>query len=195
VITIQAAPVAPAPQPVIVHQAQPQTQGRVALHAHAGAIVSGDIEMGGVSGALRLRPNPRYAVELGAGAYAGRDANGQDRFEIPITVDGMVFLNPENALQAYLMAGVGVSTARTEGLNENTGSAAPRRMLHLGGQVGAGLEWRLSDNLAINADVRGFLRQRIDQEEEPEFVNAETGEETDTSAGALATIGATFYLN
>ena len=178
-----------------MHQAQPQTEGRVALHAHAGAIVSGDIEMAGATGALRLRPNPRYAVELGAGAYAGRDANGQDRFEMPITVDGMVFLNPQNALQAYLLAGVGVSKARTEGLNENTGSADARRMLHVGGQVGAGLEWRLSDNLAINADVRGFLRQRIDQEEEPEFINAETGEETDTSAGALATIGATFYLD
>ena len=184
------------PAPVVVNQPQARpTEGRVGLHGRVGTTLSDNVQMAGVGGALRLRPNPHFAVDLGTGIYAGTDANDQDRVEIPITVDGLYFINPQNALQAYLLAGVGVSTARTEGMDPNTGNMDERHMVHIGAQAGAGVEWRLSRSLALNADVRGFIRQRVNQDERPEFINAETGQETDTSAGAVATLGATLYFN
>jgi len=152
--------------------------------------------MGGVAGSIRFRPQPRFAAEIGMGVYAGTDANGQERVETPLTLNGMVFFNEERTAQPYLMAGIGISRARTNGLNANTGINEERELLHIGGQIGAGLELRLSDNIAINADVRGFLRQNIGgTSDQPEFTNPDNGDTTNTSAGALATVGATFYLN
>jgi opacity protein-like surface antigen len=196
IVTVQAAPVQPQPTYVAHQVTTVRTNGTVALHAETGGLFGADAQMGGVGGSIRFRPQPRFAAEIGLGVYAGTDANGQDRVETPLTLNGMVFFNETGRVQPYLMAGVGVSRAHTQGLNTNTGSSAERELFHIGGQVGAGLELRLSDNIAINGDVRGFIRQNIGETAaQPEFTNPDNGETTNTSAGALATVGATFYFN
>jgi hypothetical protein len=67
---------------------------------------------------------------------------------------------------------------------------------YFGAQAGIGLELRLSRHFAINGDVRGFIRGRIDDQAQysPEFVNTTTGQTTNTSGGGLLTLGMTFYF-
>jgi hypothetical protein len=77
---------------------------------------------------------------------------------------------------------------------------------YFGGQVGAGLELRLTRVLAFNADIRGFIRNRTDQlaDSQPEFEqpagcgsnpNAYPGcRTTNTSGGGLLTGGMTLYF-
>ena len=65
---------------------------------------------------------------------------------------------------------------------------------YIGGQLGLGVEWRISPVFALSADIRGFLRTRIDEDrdERPEFVDGSRS--TNTSAGALGTLGMHFYF-
>jgi len=75
------------------------------------------------------------------------------------------------------------------------GAAFDAQYGYFGGQAGAGFELRVGRVLALNADLRGFLRTRIDSgaQSQPEFVDA-LGHTTNTSAGALFTAGMTFYF-
>jgi hypothetical protein len=166
------------------------------LHAHLGGMIGGSVRMGGLTGALRLRrPSERLALDFGIGAYAGEDFNGLDRTEVPLTVDLLAYLNPRDQLQIYGLAGLGVSFAHAQGASPNGGSFMDRSYAHVGGEVGVGLELRLSRWFALTGDVRAFLRQRVDQDSEPEFTDPEDpNRQTDTSTGALATIGATLYF-
>ncbi|MEM7446911.1 MAG: hypothetical protein AAF355_01565 [Myxococcota bacterium] len=202
VVMVQPAP--PPQQVVVVHQPQPRvvttrtttllpTDAELGIHAHIGGFLGAEVQMGGATGAIRYRPIPRFALDFGIGGYAGTDYNGQDRVEVPLTIDALLYVNPSHPLQAYFLAGVGVSWAFVEGVNENTGRYEERDLAHLGGQIGVGLEWRLFKHLAFTADIRGFLRRRIDDDPQPEFVN-DDGETTDTSGGGLGTIGVTLYF-
>lgn len=184
----------PAPPPVVYQQTTIESRLEVGLHGRVGGVFGQNVQMGGVHGALRLRPNGndgRFALDLGVGAYGGTDYNGDNRAEVPITVDALMYLNPRDEFQVYLLAGAGVSWAHTEGDFGEDG----RNMMHVGGEAGLGVEWRLSRHWAVSADVRGFIRQRVDSDERPEFVDPENGRETDTSGGGVATLGATFYFN
>ena len=57
---------------------------------------------------------------------------------------------------------------------------------YFGGQAGVGLEFRLSKVVALNFDMRGFIRSRIDDHKSdyPEFVSNE-GKTTNTSGGGI----------
>ena len=159
---------------------------KVGIHFDVGGTFGRDITMGGFSGALRFRPAPHFGLDLGAGYFAGNDFEGDFRTEIPITANMLFFVNPKSKVQFYLLLGPGVSFARKDMLTE------VRTMTYVGGQGGAGLEFRLAPAFALNVDVRGFIRQRVDPDPRPEFVDG--ARTTDTSAGALATFGATFYF-
>lgn len=208
VVVIQQAP-PPPQQQVVVMQPQQQVvvaqprrrwtmddanRRRVGFHAEIGGIVGGQVQMGGFAAGLRLRPIPFLGVDLTAGIYGGSDYVGNNRFEIPIRVDVRFFVNPRSRVQFYTLVGAGVSLARAEDpITLNT-----RDFTHVGGEVGAGLEFRLNPHIALNFDVRGFLRQRVDSDPRPEYVEVDGFgnilRTTNTSGGATLNLGGTIYF-
>ncbi|MEM8608392.1 MAG: hypothetical protein AAGF92_14885 [Myxococcota bacterium] len=159
---------------------------KVGLHFDVAGAFGGDLAMGGFTGALRLRPAKHFALDLGSGYLAGRDSTGAYRSEVPVTANMLFFVNPQHKVQFYFLLGGGASFGRREELGE------VRDMIHAGGQLGAGLEFRIARGFALNLDVRGVVRQRVDNDPRPEFIDGTRG--TDTSAGAVTTFGATVYF-
>jgi hypothetical protein len=156
--------------------------------------------MGGVGVSLRYRPVPAFAFDLGADVLAGNDYNGFQRVEVPISLNGILYLNPKSRVQLYLEGGAHISRAQVR-----SDFAAPQLHLmddgsqyganytYFGGQGGGGLEFRLSRHTALNLDVLGFVRKRIDDGRAPEFIDPETNRTTNTSGGALIRGGLTFW--
>jgi hypothetical protein len=204
VVYVQPAP-PPPPQTVYVQQ-PPVTQRRVVqdrypysslgLQLHADGLFGEDLFMGGGGAGFRIRPMPHIAIDLGAGLYAGQDYNGLDRVEVPVTTDLLFFFNPQHRFQFYALVGVGMSWSHAEGMNVHTNQFVSREYFHLGGQAGLGLEWRISRGFALNVDVRGFIRHRIDESSEPEFTERVDGrwQSTDLSGGLVSRVGMTFYF-
>jgi len=164
----------------------PKRDRKVGLHFDVGGTFGPQVVMGGFSGALRFRPNEHLGIDLGSGYFAGNDYQGFYRTEVPVTANLLLFVNPQHKLQVYFLLGPGLSFGRVDTLNE------VRRMTHVGGQAGVGLELRVAPAFALNVDVRGILRHRIDSDPRPEFFDGTRG--TNTSGGALLTFGATFYF-
>ncbi|MGB8330953.1 MAG: outer membrane beta-barrel protein [Polyangiales bacterium] len=164
----------------------PKRDRKLGLHFDVGGTFGPDVLLGGFSGALRFRPKEYLGIDLGSGYVVGNDYQGFYRTEIPLTADLLFFVNPQHKLQVYFLLGPGVSFGRVDMFDE------VRHMTYVGGQVGLGLELRLAPAFALNVDVRGVLRHRVDDDPRPEFTDGERT--TDTSAGGVLTFGATFYF-
>jgi hypothetical protein len=164
----------------------PKRDRKVGLHFDVGGTFGPQVVMGGFSGALRFRPKEHVGIDLGSGYFAGNDYQGFYRTEIPLTVNALFFVNPQHKLQLYFLVGPGLSFGRVDTFNE------VRRMTHVGGQAGVGLELRLVPAFALNVDVRGVLRHRIDSDPRPEFIDGTRS--TNTSGGAVLTFGGTLYF-
>ena len=176
----------PAQQPAAKPPPPKQRDRKLGLHFDFGGTFGPRVLMGGFGGALRFRPKEHIGIDLGSGYYAGNDYQGFYRTEIPVTANFLFFLNPQHKFQFYFVLGPGLSFGRVDTINE------ARRMTHIGGQAGAGVELRLAPAFALNADVRGVIRHRIDNDPRPEFFDGVRG--TNTSGGALLTFGGTFYF-
>lgn len=190
----------PVQHDVVVDIAPPRLN--IGLHGSLAAATSADVAMGGMTGAVRLRPGRHLGLDLGMGVFGGTDYNDAARIEVPFFADLLFFVNPRDSLQVYGLAGVNVSYA-TAGETTVDGRIDPlnsREFAYAGASAGLGLEWRVSPNLGLNVDWRGFVRQRVDEHDsEPEFIerNARgepTGRTTDTSGGGLLSLGATVYF-
>jgi opacity protein-like surface antigen len=164
------------------------------LHLEGATIghgTGGDASMGGGGLGLRLKPTRYFGIETDVDFVGGTDYQGDNRNETAVTFNGLFFLNPRSRFQLYLLAGFGWSSAHvtsdTSSLDAHYG--------YFGGQIGAGLEFRVSRNFALNVDLRGFLRGRTDQlaQSQPEFTSAD-GRTTNTSGGGLFTAGMTIYF-
>ena len=164
---------------------------------------SGDAAMGLIGLGLRFRPVPAFAIEANIDVAGGTDYNGFRRTETMGTMNALVYLNPKSRAQFYLLGGIGVSSARVS-TNSDTWdtsnmygggyySYGDQKYTYFGGQGGAGIEIRLSRVVALNFDVRGFVRSRVDNRGGPEFIDA-SGRTTNTSGGALVNGGITFYF-
>jgi hypothetical protein len=197
----------PQPQPQVVYMQQPVVRqvvrqrpaypySSLGVNLHLDGLWGEDLAMGGGGGSFRIRPMPHIAIDVGSGIYGGQDYNGLDRFEVPVVVDVLFFFNPHNRFQIYALAGAGISWSHAEGENRHTFLNVSRDYMHAGGQVGIGAEWRISRGFALNLDVRGFLRHRIDDSGEPEFTEFRDGswQSTDLSGGLVTRFGATFYF-
>ena len=174
--------------------------------------------MGGFGLSLRYRPkgifNQHIALDTGFDVFSGLDLNGFQRVETPFSLNGLLYLNPHNTLQLYIIGGVNWSRASVRSdspsplltaAHDGTGYSADYK--YFGGQLGVGLEFRLSRRLAFNVDALGFMRSRSDIKADddqhnmnntkstkaPEFINAETGQTTNTSGGGLFRGGLTLW--
>jgi hypothetical protein len=175
-------PQTPAPKP----PPPPKRDRKFGLHFDVAGTFGPQVLMGGFAGALRFRPKEHIGIDLGSGYFAGNDYQGFYRTEIPVTANVLFFVNPQHKLQLYFLMGPGLSFGRVDTFNE------VRRMTHIGGQAGVGLELRIAPAFALNADVRGILRHRIDSDPRPEFVDG--ARSTNTSGGAVLTFGGTLYF-
>ncbi len=154
--------------------------------------------MGGIGGGLRYKFTPYIGVEGGVDFVIGRDYNDYARNESAFTVNALLFLNPKNRAQVYLLGGIGWSLAHVtnDTYYDEANYNQTQDYAYFGGQFGVGLEYRASRAFAVNFDLRGFVRGRTDpgSGNNPEFTDPSTGQTTNTSGGALATVGMTFYF-
>lgn len=207
------------PPPVVVYQPPPPTvvvQPREAppayyyvprkappkkewgLNLHLGGAMMGkgrddNAGMAMVGLGLRFRPIPQAALEGDLDFAGGRDYNGYRRNETAFTLNGLVFLNPKSRTQVYLLGGFGWAGARA--VDDRDGyDKVEYKYGYFGVQAGAGLEFRLSKVVALNVDLRGLIRGRIDDSKRtnPEFTDG-NGRSTNTSGAGLLTGGLTFY--
>ena len=186
--------------PPVVHEqtvrfVRPGPRG-YGVHARVGGMFTDRIRMGGVQGGFRLRPGMgHFALDLEVGVFGGEDYNGLDRVEVPLTADVRFYFNPRSRFQIYGVAGLGVSFAHAEGFQD--GVFRDHDYAYFGGLGGIGAELRISRFFALNADVRGFVRHRVDDGENPEFVDVDSDgrlQSTNTSGGATISLGASLYF-
>lgn len=162
---------------------------------------SEDAGMGGLGLSLRFRPVPAFAFDAGIDVLSGTDWNGFQRTEMPVSLSGMLFVNPKNRVQFYFLGGMHFSHAEVEmdsfnplrdsGWDED--DANTREYSYFGGQGGIGLEFRISRLVALNVDVLGFVRSRTDDGGPAEFTDPVSGQTTNTSGGGLLRGGLTFW--
>ena len=148
--------------------------------------------MGGIGFAFRVRPERHFALDFGLDMLGGRDYLGNRRSEVPVSLSALVYVNPRSVAQFYMLGGLSWSSARVEPKDD---PSHIDNLSYFGGQIGAGLEVRLTRSVSLNVDLIGFIRGRTDAaaRDKPEFTNAETGQTTNTSGGGLARAGITFY--
>ncbi len=159
----------------------------------------GGAAMAGSSGAIRFRPAPRYALDVGVAAFHGTDWANRDRIEGSLFVDGRLYLNPSNNVQLYGLGGLALSRAA---LYSTEPGGTDRTLAHLSGSLGAGLELRIAPFLSIDLEARALLRSKVaDSESDPEFVERVTYPDgssqergTDLSAAGVLSLGATLYF-
>jgi hypothetical protein len=152
---------------------------------------AGNASMGGAGAGLRYKPTRTLGIEADFDFVGGTDYQGNRRSERAFSLNGLLFLNPKSRAQIYLIAGFGWAGPSVQ----NDAQSSQASYAYFGGQAGGGLELRLSRSLALNADLRGFLRSRTDAlaSTQPEFID-QNGRSTNTSAGALLTGGMTLYF-
>lgn len=174
------------------------------LHLEGAALGSGaqhNASMGGLGAGLRFKPTRYVGLESNLDFVGGHGYNGDQRSETALTFNGLLFLNPRDRAQVYLLAGFGWSWAHSQNdpsmpqSGMGAGAAFDQHYSYFGGQAGIGLELRLTRTLAFNIDFRGFIRSRTDElaQTQPEFTNAQ-GQTTNTSGGGLLTGGMTLYF-
>ncbi len=202
--------VAPREAPQVYHYTpRPRIPHREwGLNLHLGGIAmgsgrSGDAAMGLIGLGLRFRPVPAFAIEANIDVAGGTDYNGFRRTETMGTMNALVYLNPKSRAQFYLLGGIGLSSARVSEGSDTWDTSSKygggyysygdQKYTYFGGQGGAGIEIRLSRVVALNFDVRGFVRSRVDNRGGVEFIDA-SGRTTNTSGGALVNGGITFYF-
>lgn len=208
-----------APRPRYVHPIPPPPPKRPPWHPEWGLNLrlegvgmghrrgaAEDAGMGGIGLSLRYRPVPAFAIDGGIDLVGGKDYNGFERTELPISVSGILFVNPRSKVQFYFLGGMNITHATVKSdsyspllahdsndqFSEND-SGYQTEYSYFGGHGGIGLEFRLSHRVALNVDLLGFVRERTDDGTQPEFVDPATGRTTNTSGGALFRGGLTIW--
>lgn len=162
--------------------------------------------MAGVGGLLRIRPRGGvFAMQGELGSYFGSDYNNDRRAEFAMAGNVLLFLMPKKKTSLYFLGGLGFAAAHVNrnvyGYGASAGyTPSPQYrqpsssdFAYFGAQTGIGLEVGLGQRVALDFELRGFLRQRIDSAPEPEFIS-NTGKITNASAGGLLSMGLTFYF-
>jgi opacity protein-like surface antigen len=153
--------------------------------------------MGGIGLSFRYRPVPHFALDAGLDLFGGTDWAGNSRRETSLMFNGIIYFNPRDAVQVYTLGGIGFSGATVQVNSTANGvtSSDTEHWGYFGGQLGLGLEFRLTHHVSLDFDVLGFVRSRTDSQaqQQPEFTDPTTGQQTNTSGGGLLRGGITFY--
>lgn len=201
---VRSSPAAPRVAPPSKGRPQPKLFSRWGLNlrvqgAAMGDGANNDAAMGGLGLSLRYRPVPVFGFDLGVDVIGGKDYNGFERIETPVSLNAMIFVNPRSRVQFYLMGGAHLSHAevrsdyRSPLLAQRGDGTWGAEYDYFGGQGGAGLEFRLGRRVGLAFDALGFIRKRTDDGPRPEFIDASTGKTTNTSGGVLFRGGLNFW--
>ncbi len=204
-------PEAPPPYEFAGPPRRPPVPGRewgANLHFEGAAIghgPQGNAGMGGFGGGLRFKPTAQIGLEGDLDFVGGHGYQGESRNETAFTLNALLFLNPKSRAQIYLLAGFGWSWAHVTcdptqdtcpaGGQQNAFASQDQHYTYFGGQLGTGLEFRMSRSIAFDVDMRGFVRSRTDSlaQTQPEFTDS-NGRTTNTSGGVLFTGGLSLYF-
>lgn len=187
----------PPPEP------DPDTRSELGFNVHFGIGLFGPgasdkAALGGAGLALRYRPLPLFAVDFGFELLGGTDYNGNNRGEQAFVTNGVLFVNPRDRVQAYVLAGfnVGGAQARIESFGGRPVPEHDTSYTYFGAQGGLGVEWRFAEYTAVGADFELFTRTRLDSDDhgEPEYEDPTTHLVTNSSGGGLFRAGVTFYF-
>jgi opacity protein-like surface antigen len=186
---------------VIYDEVKPKPKREWGINLRAEGVLLGknkadDAGMGGFGASLRYRPVPAFAFDFGLDFLGGIDWAGDNRREVALSMNGMLFFNPKDMVQFYALGGVAFSWARVDKTGDgDVIDHADARYSYFGMQLGAGLEFRVSKKAALNMDLIGFIRGRTDAgaRNSYEYVDRRTGLGTNTSGGGLIRGGVTFY--
>jgi hypothetical protein len=194
-----------APQPMYFWRSNVLVGGGLSVGAAflSGRTADAPGAIGLVSALGRVRAPGHFGGEIAVGGAFGRDWNGDTRFEIPFWLSALVYFNPQHRAQFYGVLGAHGSVAGVSysPANRAAGAHGGRRTgeyVYVGGHAGLGLEYQVTQRFVLFADVRGFLRTRIDDDVQsnPEFsenLPDGTTRTTNTSIGAVTQFGAIFY--
>jgi Outer membrane protein beta-barrel domain len=154
--------------------------------------------MGGLGFGFRYRPLPPLAFEAGIDLLKGTDQQGFARSEAALLLNTLVFFNPHDVVQVYGLAGLSFSGANVTVAPRADDTYFKRHEEHysyFGGQLGLGVEVRVSRSIAIAGDLLGFVRGRTDNhsDDAPEFIDSNSPRVNDTVGGGLLRAGVTFY--
>ncbi|MEO6600986.1 MAG: outer membrane beta-barrel protein, partial [Polyangiaceae bacterium] len=134
----------------------------------------------------------------GLDLLTGTDFQGYSRSEVGLLLNTLVFFNPHDLVQLYGLGGLGFSGA-TVTISPRSGETPFARhdedYSYFGGQLGLGVEVRVTRRIALSGDIIGFIRGRTDDlsDHVPEFTDPSLHRTTNTSGGGLLRVGATFY--
>lgn len=180
----------------------------------SGNAAAPDAGMGGFGLSLRYRPWARFALDAGFDVIGGTDFNGFERVETPFSLNGIFYFNPRSRTQFYATGGVNWSSATVHSDSpsqlltaDKSGNGYSAEYKYFGGQIGVGLEFRLSKRLSFNVDVLGFMRSRTDVDDDdhhgkngqtssrdvPEYIDTLSGQTTNKSGGGLFRGGLTLW--
>lgn len=185
----------PAPLVPVRKRPAPPLKWGAKLHLQGMMMDAGqasDSGMAGMGAAFRYRPQRHFALDFGLDFVAGRDYKGLRRSEIPFSISAIGYANPRDAAQIYVLGGLAMSHAEVE-VDERARTFEGYD--YFGAHFGLGVEVRMTRKLSLGVDLLGFVRGRTDRvsRDNPEFVDVETGETTNTSGGGLGRVGAIFY--
>lgn len=107
-----------------------------------------DPTMWGLGLQFRGKVSKHLGLELAADWLSG-DAGEMFQTTVPIMLSLMYYFTPDSPLKLYAMGGAGVHLTALEYDN-----GFRHDFVEVGGQVGGGLELRLSPDFALNADLR-----------------------------------------
>ena len=161
------------------------------LHLEGGLLADQpqrDDALGGLGVGFRYRVLPPLAFEAGLDLLRGPEHQGYYRSEVALLLNALVFFNPRDVVQVYGLAGMGFSRTSLSYVHHADESYLKRSDEHhsfFGGQLGLGVEVRVSQRIAIAADLIGFIRGRTDDHVQLS--------ERDSRGGGLLRGGVTFY--
>lgn len=153
----------------------------------------------GGTAALRYRASRTFGLDIGGGYLVGHDEVDRKRREIPLFVDGLIYLIPRQPIQLYLVAGAHAAWSHAEGVRSDTGFYDNADGFYVGGQGGLGIEFQLHPYVYLTLDVRATLRNRVSGSAAYDFIEHDeqgrpTGRTTNWSSGIVGNAGLLFYF-
>ena len=164
---------------------------RYRVHTEAAGMV-------GLGLGFRFRPVPFFALGLDADFMGGIDSMGYERRELPMALNAIWYPNPRDVVQFYAFGGPHFSYATVYSDRDelHLAEGTSDEYTYVGGQLGIGLEFRVSPLVGINFDGYGVLRARADDDGDgrvPELFDARTGETANAMGYGVLRGGATFW--